>query len=149
MQPSHVKFTYHDISKHLGKPRLLYPSSSAKGKYNDFRTKVDAVIKAESLNMTPVVDDESFVKRYEALTRILKHCGETVFGRVRRGGKSTHNKITSPKIQRIQAQVKSLGGALRMTNQNYLGTVSHVSQQCFYCYTSMFRLNTENCADIQ
>jgi hypothetical protein len=128
MRPSPVKFTYNDVSKHMGKPQLQYASLSGKGKYDEFRTKVNMAIKAESLNLTPVTDDESFVKHYEALTRILKQCGKTVFGNVKRGGKSTHNKITSPKIQRIQAQIKSLGGTLRMTNQNFLGTVSHTFQ---------------------
>ena len=132
MRPSHVKSTHHDLSQYLGKPRLQYPSSSNKEKYSEFRIKVDEAIKAESIHSTPVIDDASFIRRYEAMTRILKQCGETVFGHVKRGGKLTHGKITSPKIQRIQAQIKNLGGALRMTNPNHMGAVSHASQQCFY-----------------
>jgi hypothetical protein len=148
MQPSHVKFTYHDLSQHLGKPRLQYLSSSAKEKYNEFRIKVVEAIKAESIHLTPVNDDASFIKHYEVLTCIFKHCSETIFGHVKRGGKLTHNKITSPKIQCIQAQIKSLGGALRLTNPNHMGVLSHASQQCFYQHMVMFQLNTENCTDI-
>src|ERR1700683_5048285 len=36
-----------------------------------------------------------------------------------------------------------------MSSQNHMGAVSHVSQQCFYRYTIMFRSNTENCTDIR
>lgn len=149
MRPSHVKFTHHDLSQYLGKPRLQYPSSSNKEKYSEFRIKVDEAIKAESIHSTPVIDDTSFIRRYEAMTCILKQCGETVFGHVKRGGKLTHGKITSPKIQHIQAQIKNLGGALKMTNPNHMGAVSHASQQCFYRHMAMFRSNTEKCADIR
>ena len=106
MRPSQVKFRYHDLSQHLGKPRLEYLSSSAKGKYKEFRSKVDTAIKDEFLHLNPVNNNESFITCYEALTRIFKQCGETIFGRVKRGRKSIHGKITSPKIQRIQAQIK-------------------------------------------
>lgn len=107
--PSQVKFTHHDLSQHLGKPRLQYPSSSAKSKYNEFHIKVDNAIKAECLHQNPVNDDKSFMKCSKALTRILKQWGEAIFGQVKRGWKSAHNKITSLKIQRLQAQIKSMG----------------------------------------
>ena len=62
LRPSQIKFTHHDLSEHLGKPRLQYPSSSAKGKYDEFHMKVDNAIKAECLHLTPVNDKESFMK---------------------------------------------------------------------------------------
>ena len=36
LRPSQVRFTHHDLSQHLGKPRLQYPSFSGKSKYDDF-----------------------------------------------------------------------------------------------------------------
>src|ERR1700728_601255 len=128
---------------------LQYPSFSGKSKYDDFRTKVDDTIKAELLHLTPVIDDESFIKRYKALTRILKQCGEAAFGRVKRGGKSMHGKITSPKIQHIQAQIKNIGGALRMDNLNGAGKVSYASQRCYLSHISKFRSDPEKCADFR
>ena len=68
LRPSQVRFTHHDLSQHLGKPRLQYPSCSAKNKYEDFQTRVDSAIKAECLHTTPVNDDESFIKRYKSMT---------------------------------------------------------------------------------
>jgi hypothetical protein len=149
VQVFQVKFCYHDLSQHLGKPRLQYPSSSAKGKYKEFQSKVDTAIKAEFLHLTPMNNDKSFITCYEALTHIFKQCGETTFGQVKCGGKSMHGKIMSSKIQCIRAKIKNLEGALRMTNCNYLNMVSHASQQCFNQYTVMFRSNTENCADLR
>ena len=110
---------------------------------------MDDTFKAERLHLTPVTDDESFIKRYKALTRILKQCGEAVFGRVKRGGKSVHGKITLPKIQRIQAQIKNIGGALRMDNLSDAGKVSYASQRCFNSYISKFRSDQEKCADFR
>jgi hypothetical protein len=142
-----VSFTHHDLSQHQGKQRLQYPSISAKSKYDDFRTRVDNTIKAECLHLTPVNDDESFIKHYKAMIHILKQCGEADFGRVKRGGKSAHAKITSPKIQLIQAQIKNIGGALRMDNINDVGEVSYTSQRCFNLYASKFRSDPQSCTD--
>ena len=148
IQPSHVKFTYHDLLQYLGKPRLQYLSSFNNKKYSKFRIKVDEAIKAESIHLTPVIDDASLIRRHEILTHILKQCGKTVLGHVKRGGKLMHGKITLPRIQHIQAQIKNLGGALRMTNPNHMGAVSHMFQLCFYQRMAMFCLNTEKCTDI-
>jgi hypothetical protein len=52
---SRVNFTHHDLSQHLGKPRLQYPTASAKNKCDDFRTRVDNTIKAECLHLIPLM----------------------------------------------------------------------------------------------
>jgi hypothetical protein len=87
---------------------------------------VDNTIGVECHHLTPVIDNESFIKQYKALTRILEQCGEVAFGHIKRGKKSTQRKMTSPNIQCIQAHIKSLGG-LRMTNPGQPSEVWYTS----------------------
>jgi hypothetical protein len=83
------------------------------------------------------------------MTQILKQCGEAAFGPVKRGRKPVHSKITSPKIQHIQAQIKNMGGALRMNNPNDTGQVLYASQHCFNRYIRKFHSNSEDCTDFR
>ena len=114
-----------------GKPRLRYPQSSERHKFEDFRTLVDEKIKAESIHNLPVNGDESFISRYDALTRIFRECGEAIFGRVKRNKHAVNQFVTSHRIQRIQSDIRHLGGALRMTQENFSGEVSAISLRVY------------------
>ena len=122
-----------------GKPRLRYPQSSERHKFEDFRTLVDEKIKAESIHNLPVNGDESFISRYDALTRIFRECGEAIFGRVKRNKHAVNQFVTSHRIQRIQSDIRHLGGALRMTQENFSGEVSAISLRVYQRYYLMFQ----------
>jgi hypothetical protein len=120
---SWIKFS-RDISASHNKPRLRYPQGSEKHKFEEFRTLVDEKIIAKSIHDSPVICDNSFISRYNALTLIFKECGDTIFGRVKHNKRAIGHFVTSPRIQRIQSDIKHLGGALRMTQERFSGEVS-------------------------
>jgi len=66
-----------------GKPRLRYPQSSEKHKFENYRIMVHERIKAKSIHTTPLNNDKSFISQYNALTQIFKECGEATFGRAK------------------------------------------------------------------
>jgi tRNA(Glu) U13 pseudouridine synthase TruD len=66
-----------------------------------FKNAVDERIKAEAVHLSPVTDDFSFTKRYDALSKIILPCAEEIFGRTSRYKKS--HLVTSPKIQAMVA----------------------------------------------
>ena len=121
-----LKFS-RDILARYGKPRLRYPQRSEKHRFENFCTMVDKKIKDESIHNIPVNNDDSFIFRYNALTRILKECGDAAFRKVKRSKHVTDQDVTSPRIQRIQSDIRPLGGALRMTQEQFSGEVSHTS----------------------
>ncbi|KAK7015234.1 hypothetical protein R3P38DRAFT_3204421 [Favolaschia claudopus] len=63
------------------------------------------------------MDDDSFVQRYEALTKILIPCAEESFGRTPRY-KRVH-AVTSPRLQAIVASIRNLGGAIRHVKSDF------------------------------
>ena len=123
---SHIKFSK-DTAASYGKPRLRYPLSSERHKFEDFRIMVDEEIKAKSIHTLPVIDDESFILRYNALSKILNECGDAIFGRVKRNKHNANSRVTSPAIQQIQSKIRHLGGALQITQESFSGEVSHTS----------------------
>jgi hypothetical protein len=135
---SQVKFARETLTGH-GKPRLRYPQSSEKHKFENYRVMVDERIKAKSIHTTPLNGDESFISRYDALTQIFKECGEAVFGRAKRNKRIINQFVTSPRIQRLQSDIKHLGGALRMTQENFDGEVSIVSLRTYQRYLLKFQ----------
>ncbi|KAI0369746.1 hypothetical protein BV20DRAFT_945484, partial [Pilatotrama ljubarskyi] len=60
-------------------PRFRYPKHQEKYRFSHFASLVDSAIAAERLHDHPVVDDESFDRRYLALTRIFRSCGLEAF----------------------------------------------------------------------
>jgi hypothetical protein len=106
-----LKFS-RDILAGYGKPHLQYPQRSEKHRFENFRTMVHEKIKDESIHNIPVNNDDSFILRYNTLTRILKECGDTAFGKVKRSKHVTDRHVMSPQIQRIQSDIRHLGRAL-------------------------------------
>jgi hypothetical protein len=83
LMASQVKFARETLAGH-GKPRLRYPHSSEKHRFENYCVMVDEKIKAKSVHATPVNSDDSFISRYTVLTQIFKECGEAAFGRAKR-----------------------------------------------------------------
>ena len=92
-------------------PRIKYPNSTEKHKFQEFRDKVDAKISNEQLHTMPVTDDTTFLHHYLALTHIITSAAELTFGRAKRF-QAKSLKVTSPNIQRITAEIRHLGGVV-------------------------------------
>jgi hypothetical protein len=92
-----------------------------------YKDVVDRQIKAEALHLTCITDDNSFIQRYEALTKILVPCAEEIFGRTSRYKKG--HAITSPKLQAIVASIRSIGGAIRHVKSDYNVPVSFTAMK--------------------
>jgi hypothetical protein len=60
LMASQVKFARETLAGH-GKPRLRYPQSSEKHRFENYRVMVDEKIKAKSVHATPVNSDDSFI----------------------------------------------------------------------------------------
>lgn len=84
-------------------------------------------IKAEALHSVPVTDDNSFIRRFEALTKVLVPCAEEIFGRTSRYKKG--HAVTSPKLQAIVASIRSIGGATRHVKSDYTVPVSFAAMK--------------------
>jgi hypothetical protein len=142
----HVK-SRRDTTAGYGKPQLQYPQRSEKQKFEDFRTMVDKKIKAKSIHNMPVSDDDSFILCYDALTQVFKECGDATFGQVKCNKPAPNQCVTSPRIQRIQSEIRHLGGALRITQESFLGEVSHTSLTVYQRHLSLFQINPGNSID--
>ncbi|KAI0370415.1 hypothetical protein BV20DRAFT_1052456 [Pilatotrama ljubarskyi] len=60
-------------------PRFRYPKRQEKYRFSHFARLIDSAVEAERLHDHPVVDDESFDRRYLALTRIFRSSGLEAF----------------------------------------------------------------------
>ena len=105
---------------------------------------VDEKIRAKSIHNLPVCDDDSFMSRYNTLTKIFKECGDATFGRMKRNKHAPNQRVTSPRIQRIQSDIRHLGRALRITQESFSGEVSHTSLMVYQRHFSLFQTNPSN-----
>jgi hypothetical protein len=134
-------FPPNDIA--INKARIQYPQKSEKYKFQLFRDAVDAKIKAESIRDRPVTDDDSFMHRYQTLTKIITKTAEEVFGRVKRFQKE-EKRITSPKIEATLASVRHMGGAIRLARNPHLADVSYASRRCYEHHAQIFHAEPSN-----
>jgi len=130
---SQVKFSRETLAGHR-KPRLRYPQSSEKQKFEDFRTMVDEKIKAKSLHV-PVNSD--VILSYHDIMRLVKR------------NRQIDEFVTSPRIQRIQSDIRHLGGALRMTQEHFSGEVSVTSLRIYQRYLLMFQTESGKSANLR
>ncbi|KAJ7168161.1 hypothetical protein C8R43DRAFT_877023, partial [Mycena crocata] len=124
------------VAQVFNQPRIKYPVKSEKHRFATFKDVVDARIKAEGIHLSPVIDDESFINRYNALTAILIPCAEDVFGRTSRYKKNL--AVSSPTIQAIVSSIHSLGGAIRYVKSDYSAAMSYTSMKAFNHYAAEF-----------
>ena len=108
---------------------------------------VDEEIRAKSIHDSPVTCDESFMSRYNTLTKIFIKCGDAVFGRVKCDKKAINQLVTSPRIQRIQSDIRHIGGALRMTQEHFAGEVSQTSIMVYQRYLIKFQTEPNKSAN--
>ncbi|KAJ7885427.1 hypothetical protein B0H13DRAFT_1497873, partial [Mycena leptocephala] len=122
-------------------PRIKYPFKSEKHLFEVFKNAVDERIKAEAVHLSPVTDDFSFTRRYDALSKIILPCAEEIFGRTSRYKKS--HLVTSPKIQAMVASMRSVGGAIRHVKSGFKTAIAFKSLNALkhyeaeYCQTSI------------
>ncbi|KAJ7814367.1 hypothetical protein B0H13DRAFT_2464854 [Mycena leptocephala] len=125
----------------FNQPRIKYPFKSEKHLFEVFKNAVDERIKAEAVHLSPVTDDFSFTKRYDALSKIILPCAEEIFGRTSRYKKS--HLVTSPKIQAMVASMRSVGGAIRHVKSGFKTAIAFKSLNALkhyeaeYCQTSI------------
>jgi hypothetical protein len=99
LNAQHLVFTTREAN-HL-KPRIKYPTKAEKHKFEDFHIAVDKMANELRLAESPVVDSQSFIDRYEALTTIFDKCVGETFGHIKPYRGNTNRPVTSTSIQRI------------------------------------------------
>jgi hypothetical protein len=125
-----------EVSQVFNKPRIKYPYKSEKHRFATFTQIVDRRIEAEALHTAPVIDDQSYIARYEAITKILIPSAEEVFGRNSRFKKRL--EVTSPRIQFIASTLKNIGGAIRHVKSDYRERMSFASTKTFNFYAAEY-----------
>lgn len=123
----------------LPPPRVKYPSKVDKNKFKLFSDSVDRLVDADRDNFDKeIIDDESYVFRYEKLTNVIEQAAVNIFGRTKTFCRS-NKKITSPAIRGIVSKIRHLGGAISMLkgiNQN----TSYGSRRAFESLSYQFSL---------
>ncbi|KII90985.1 hypothetical protein PLICRDRAFT_174331 [Plicaturopsis crispa FD-325 SS-3] len=124
-------------------PRIKYPCKAEKARFDVFRENVDKKIRAEPSLRHPVIDDASFLSRYNMLTHIIVSSAEDSFGRNKRFTKS-HKSILTPKISGLIASVRNVSGAIRIAKS--IGhqdiRVSFASQCAYVDYAKQYQEDT-------
>lgn len=123
-------------------PRVKIPHKTKKHKYQVFHDQVDRRVKAKCIHECPVIDDDSFIKRYTELTEIITSVASNVFGHTKQYCKHAE-VITNGKIKGIVADMKLVGGAIHFEKSGLVARVSlkvrnlHTwAQQDFSCELS-------------
>jgi len=116
-----------------------------RNKFEEFRNCVDNAIKAESLHLNPVLDDETFMKCYNALTCILRQHGEAIFDMSNR----TELQIIGWPLQGSSGY--KLGSSTwvvfcRLQCQFFWPSLICITS-CFHQFLAKFWRNSENCTD--
>ncbi|KAJ7939278.1 hypothetical protein B0H13DRAFT_1851012 [Mycena leptocephala] len=84
---------------------------------------VDERIETGSIRDSPVLDDDSFLRRYKALTKIIVDSAEECFGRITRF--KTQRALTSTKIQALTAAIRQIGGAIRHIKSGFTAPLAY------------------------
>jgi hypothetical protein len=106
------------------------PLKQEKVKYDFFRDKVDTQIKAECIGKRPVIDDESFTRRYKELSSVLKKVSEEVFGRTTPFVKQ-RDDVTNKQIKDTVRELRAVGGAIRLKK---FGQTARISLKATHVY---------------
>jgi len=117
-----------DLSEFSTRPRIKYPSKKDKTKFEQYSQEVDKKLVAEKLKDQPVIDEQSFVHQYQALTRIIVNTAEEVFGLARRV-EWRNTTISNPLIRQLKKKLRHIGGALHLERKGRNALVSDESRQ--------------------
>ncbi|KAJ7176388.1 hypothetical protein C8R43DRAFT_1057609 [Mycena crocata] len=93
--------------------RIKYPTRMEKHRHDNFRAEMDTQIDATGICDMQVNDDESFLKVYDTFTSILIPTAEKAYGRVSRFTRRSDESIMSPRIEKLIAHLRFIGGAIR------------------------------------
>ena len=136
-----------DIAMGHNRPQLWYPQRSEKHKFENFHTIVNKEIRAKSTHDPPAICDESFILQYNTLTKIFKECSDTMFCRIRRDKKAINQFVMSPRIQKIQSDIRHINGAVQMTQEHFSVEVSQISIMVYHRYLIKFQTEPDNSAN--
>jgi len=129
-----------DLSETLHQPRVRYPPKKDKAKFEDYRKEVDKQVKELNLHEDTLTGEESFMRRYDALTRIIVGAAKQIFGVSRRPEAQTL-KVTSPQIRRLETRLKLMGGALYFEARGEQASISATSLDTFWTLKSQYELS--------
>ena len=113
-------------------PHIKVPLKSEKDKYQTFQDQVDARIKAECISDRPVVDDDSFVRRYKDLGSIFKQVSEDVFGRKTPFVKK-QDVVTNKQIKEIVGTLHAIGSAIQFEKSGHTAHISLKAAHVYFC----------------
>jgi hypothetical protein len=109
---------------------IKVPLKSEKDKYQTFQDLVDAQIKAESINVRLVKDDDSFIRHYKELGSIFKQVSEDVFGHKSPFIKQ-QDTITNKQIKDIVKELHTIEGAIHFEKS---GHMAHILLKAVHVY---------------
>jgi hypothetical protein len=109
---------------------------------------VDETVHYLDLSGHPVVDLQSFISRYNVLTKIFDECAGETFGHVNPYRNNIYCPVTSPTIQHILSQIRTTKGAIRLAT-NPEGDVSMNSIRTYNKLLHEFYRNPEEFLDIR
>ena len=108
---------------------------------------VNKEIRAKSIHDPPAICDESFILQYNTLTKIFKEWSDTMFCRIRRDKKAINQFVMSPRIQKIQSDIRHINGAVQMTQEHFSVEVSQISIMVYHRYLIKFQTEPDNSAN--
>jgi len=119
-----------------------YPSKKDKTKFEQYSQEVDKKLVVEKLKDQPVVDEQSFVHQYQALTRIIVNTVEEVF-RLARRVEWRDTTISNPLIRQLKKKLRHIGGALYLERKGRNALVSDESRQEYEGIRNIDKLDTD------
>ncbi|KAJ7451026.1 hypothetical protein FB451DRAFT_1409932 [Mycena latifolia] len=97
----------------LNKSHIKYPTCMEKHRHNDFRAEMEMQIDAKGIADIEVLDDTSVLNVYDSFTEILIPVAEKYYGRIAQFSRRADKGIMSPKIEKLVAKLRFIGGAIR------------------------------------
>ncbi|KIJ95502.1 hypothetical protein K443DRAFT_11320, partial [Laccaria amethystina LaAM-08-1] len=116
------------------------PLKQEKVKYDFFCDKVDTQIKAECIGKCPVIDDESFTRRYKELSSVLKKVSEEVFGRTTPFVKQ-QDDVTNKQIKDTVRELRAVGGAIHLEKFGQTARISLKATHVYHLAAAEFQLD--------
>ena len=116
-----------DLLEALHQPRVKYPSKKDKAKFEEYQREVDKRVKNEGLKDYTVDGEQSFIRRYEALTCIIVNTATEVFGVTKRL-EGEDMRVSSPLIRQLERRLRRIGGALYLERRGSNALVSDDSR---------------------
>ncbi|GJE96477.1 hypothetical protein PsYK624_126740 [Phanerochaete sordida] len=111
-----------DIPRSTYPPRLLFPKRGEKHRFDNFSQSVDDAVRAQHLADHPVTDDNSFNRRYDALTRIFRSSGIDAFGTPTVKPPEPFAKPRTPRILSLVSEFRRVNRLIGAVKQHRLSS---------------------------